>query len=831
MISGWLRRFGTIALVILLVMTSLTSASTTLNKIEKLTEEYIEDYVIEEEDDNYQDLLNKLRDSLKKYEYVPSEIIVKFKEESDYSSKKIIDGVAITGKKSVDILNKEYGVKSIEAVFNTTVHPSLSNIYVFEIQDALNIVHIAKKYNQIPEIEFAEPNYIYETCKIPNDPFFDKQWGLNQSSDFDIDAPEAWDIQNDSSNVTIAILDTGVDYNHLDLADNIWINEDEIPDNKKDDDKNGYIDDIRGYDFVHTTNPVAIGEDGLFRDNDPMDNAGHGTHCAGIAAADTNNGIGVAGVCWNAKIMPVRVGYKSSDDIGYIDSKAAALGLLYAANNGADVISMSYGGPIRSLLAILALNYAYDKGVVLVAAAGNQFSNKKHYPAAYKNVIAVAATDRNDYKAYFSNYGGWVDVAAPGVDIMSTILDNQYVNISGTSMACPMVAGLAGLILSKNDSLSPDQVKTILKYSVDRLYPLEFPIPRGRVNARKALMVGTGSATALITSPIHGEEVKDVVNIVGIAKGDGFHNYSVEIAKGAEIGTPIWNVINYSEQPIEDGILYSLDTTELNEGLYTIRLRAACKNEIYEDKSWIIVNNEINTFIVDNETGPEVDQTSIRWGIYDAANEDSVLVYNGTYEGNIRIYKSINLIGQNRNNTIISGYGDGDVVYVNANRVNISGFTIKNGWLDRGVYFYKVKKCVLYNNNITNNWIGVKLSYSKANTIQNNNIYNNTHFGILLTRRSNRNKIKHNNFMIPFPIWYIHAYFRNSYLNRWSGNYWDDWIGLKIDLLKFKPKRIPGRLLDIILDPKPHIIEDIFHQRLTIRANYDFRPAQEPFVI
>ena len=252
---------------------------------------------------------------------------------------------------------------------------------------------------------------------------------------------------------------------------------------------------------------------------------------------------------------------------------------------------------------------------------------------------------------------------------------------------------------------------------------------------------------------------------------------------------------------------------------------------IYEDTIWIIINNRVNTFKVDDNGGPGIDQTSIRWGIYDAGERDSVYVYNGTYKEDLRIYKSIKLIGQNKTTTIINGTGHGDVVYISANGANISGFTIQNSGIYRGVFFYKAKDNILYDNKISNNWIGIKLSYSRKNTIKNNIVIDNLWVGILLTRRSNRNKILYNNFFSPIPIFYINAFFRNSYFNRWRGNYWDDWIGLKINLMRWKPKRIPGRMFDFFPNLAPSIFEDIYHSKLTIRANFDLFPANEPYAI
>ena len=744
-----------------------------------------------------------------KEEYALGQIIVRFKEDIDISAKKVKNHVSV-GINSINFLNEKYQVKNIKRLSDER-DSFFENIYVFTFNDKIDINSVIEEYDNDENIEYAEPNYLYYTCDIPNDPSFDNQWALNQISDYDIDAPEAWDIQTGNSDVVIAVIDTGVDYTHSDLANNIWINKDEIPNNHRDDDLNGYVDDVYGWDFYND-------------DNDPMDDNGHGTHCSGIASAVTNNNIGIAGVSWNCKIMPI----KFLGESGNGTTEAGVKAIKYAANNGADVISMSWGGGLYSFSMETALAYANLRGAVLVAAAGNSNTDKKSYPAGYKNVIAVAATDKNDYRASFSNYGDWVDVAAPGVDILSSIPDDKYESYSGTSMACPHVSGLAGLIFSNNKDIDYKQVRTIIEYSVDRIDPYDLPMKRGRVNAKKAMLRGTGSSTAIITNPKHGSEVEDIIDITGSAKGEGFQYYTIEYTTGWETGNPSWVEITNSATAITNQNLCSLDTTKLNEGFYTIRLTVICSNGVYEDSIWIIVNNEKNTIYVDDDGGEGIDQTSIRRGIYDAGWGDSVYVYEGIYNEDVKIYKTIVLTGENLEKTIINGTGLGDVVFVNADNVVISGFTIQNSGTHRGVYFRYAKGNQLIGNKITDNWVGIKLSYSSGNTIKNNQIIDNLWIGLLLTRRCVGNKIIDNNFINSFPLFYIHAYFRNSYLTKWKGNYWDNWIGLKIRLLRWKPKRICGKIFDLFPRIYPEEMEEIFHGRITLRANYDWKPALEP---
>jgi len=331
----------------------------------------------------------------------------------------------------------------------------------------------------------------------PNDPFFIQQWALQNMGqtggkiDSDIDAVEAWDIEKGNSDIVIAIIDSGIDYNHPDLADNVWINEDEIPDNDVDDDQNGYVDDYMGYDFTDSDN-----------DPYPLDGNGHGTVMSGVAAAVTNNNVGIAGVAWNCKIMAVKI----ADDNWHADVINIAEGIRYAADNGAKVICMAFSA--RSSAIREAVNYAYGKGAFLCCAAGNYGNSIKQYPAAYDNVTAVAATDHNDQQMDYtydfngvrvvSSYGDWVDIASPGQEVYTTSptyhviacdtwgQELNYDIISGTTLATPILAGVAALVFSKTPNLSPDEVKDILCGSVDP-YDSEYYLGTGRVNAYKAL--------------------------------------------------------------------------------------------------------------------------------------------------------------------------------------------------------------------------------------------------------------------------------------------------------------------------------------------------------
>ncbi len=333
----------------------------------------------------------------------------------------------------------------------------------------------------------GENDFIVKIDITPSDPKYADQWGLEK-----IQAPQAWDKTTGSPSIVVAVIDTGVEYTHPDLENNIWHNPEEIADNKIDDDDNGYVDDTIGYDFVTISDSyVYAGEDAEPIDNDPMDLQGHGTHVAGIIAAEGNNGIGVSGVNWGCKVMPLRAGFKNSSGGGSLLNSDIVRAITYAADNGADVISMSFGSSYNSSSQRDAIEYAAQKGVVLVGASGNSGRTTKHYPAAYDDVISVGATTSSDSKASFSNYGDWVTISAPGSGIWSTYIGGRYTALSGTSMATPIVAGVAALVLSHSNSLSPTEVRNLMVNTADAVSVDYFtgkdPEIGGRINANAAI--------------------------------------------------------------------------------------------------------------------------------------------------------------------------------------------------------------------------------------------------------------------------------------------------------------------------------------------------------
>jgi len=400
--------------------------------------------------------------------FVGDEILIKFR---DGAKVRIAgsDNLLFNGEPSLNRIFEKYKVEKITHVFpwkqegqptkNVIINgtektlPMLTTIYRVRIADGQKISEMIRELEKDPAVEFAEPNYIvYSTDIHPDDPIYQAgaQWCLDT-----VFAPAAWNLTVSDTGQVIGIIDTGVDMDHPDLVENIWINWDEVPGNGIDDDDNGFIDDIHGWDFIN-------------QDSNPDDDNSHGTHVAGIAAATTNNNLGVAGVAWHARIMPVKMLQSS----GTGNSADFASAILYAYENGATVLNMSLGSYGESKTVLIALEYAYT-AAFLVAAAGNDFYNidlAPLFPACYSFVAGAESSGFNNELAYFSNFDpdGPVasaspelynyEVRTPGIAIYSTFPNGNYHALSGTSMSTPIVAGAAALLKSQFPGISHEQI-------------------------------------------------------------------------------------------------------------------------------------------------------------------------------------------------------------------------------------------------------------------------------------------------------------------------------------------------------------------------------------
>lgn len=382
--------------------------------------------------------------------FVPNEILIGLRSEvvQNLAGQKMTPGQV--GIASLDQLNQRYAVQQISSVFTQVdladpiaIQYGLAGVFKLTVPAGTDIFAMIAEYQRDPAIAYAEPNRIYRIADFPNDTDFNKQWALHNTGqtggnpDADIDAPEAWDIEKGKPAVLIAIVDTGVDYNHPELA-------------------GGRVRTDIDKDFINN-------------DDDAMDDHGHGTYCAGIAAANTNNTRGIAGVCRGCQILPVKV----LDSGGSGTAESVAQGIQYAAQAGARIISMSLGYASNcgcSQTVARVINYAFERGSLLIAASGNDSDKTRlSYPAASPRVMSVGASDHRDQEADFSNRSQALDIMAPGKDVYSLDHSGGYRTASGTSAAAPHVSGAAGLVWSARPTLTNVQIWWILYQSADDL--------------------------------------------------------------------------------------------------------------------------------------------------------------------------------------------------------------------------------------------------------------------------------------------------------------------------------------------------------------------------
>lgn len=418
-------------------------------------------------------------------------------------------------------------------------------------------------------VRYAEPDYIAYASGFPNDLNFGSLWGLHNTGqtggtvDADIDAPEAWEYHTGSRTVKVGIIDSGIDYKHPDLEANIWTNPREIAGNGIDDDHNGYIDDVRGWDFRNN-------------DNDPKDDNRHGTHCAGTIGALGGNGTGVVGVCWQVSMVPLK--FLGSNGSGATSDAVEAVS--YATSIGVTLTSNSWGGGPSSTALRDAINAADAAGILFVAAAGNSTSNNDSvpsFPASYAgaNIISVAATKSRDALASFSNYGAVsVDIAAPGDAIYSTVPGNSYTSLSGTSMATPHVAGACALLKAFRPELTGREIRDLILRTGDPLPALTGKVATGkRLNVRAALeeaadVVVGGEDKFVASGPQGGPFTPSVASYAISNFGDS--PATVTVAR-----TQPWLTLSATSVPVAVGGSATVTATvnasaaSLQEGVYT----------------------------------------------------------------------------------------------------------------------------------------------------------------------------------------------------------------------------------------------------------------------
>lgn len=452
----------------------------------------------------------------------------------------------------------------------TAALSKLNRTFTIDLPSGQSLNEALDALKALPEVENAEPAQLYRTTYVPNDPLYSSQWEHQLTN-----MEAAWDVERGEADVIVAIVDSGVDYLHEDLQSNMWTN----------------TDGSHGYDFINLNTQSWIdagyelieGEDYVGWDNDPMDFNGHGTHCAGIVAA-ADNEVGIVGVAPGTKIMALRAGFsirRGTQTYGSLPHSAIINSIIFAADNGADVINMSFGGGGYSESLKNAIDYAYSQGVVLVSSAGNEDYWVEGYPANYPGVISVASLGETGEKAYYSTYGSWVDIAAPGGDmlngrgILSTVpsvgtlsSSTGYRELQGTSMAGPYVAGAAALLLSHQPQLTQQEVENALIESGD-----EIVNPSGnKVYGLSSLNVNAlinytqfSTETVAISYPNARQLLNGIVEIEGDTDGA----YTLEIGAGKYPSS--WQSI--ASGGTTSGVLGQLDTSSYSDGIYSLRLR------------------------------------------------------------------------------------------------------------------------------------------------------------------------------------------------------------------------------------------------------------------
>lgn len=649
-------------------------------------------------------------------DYVVGEILLKLKPVA--SQKVSLDAVKMNNSK-LDSLARKFNVSKIDYVFKSARERNnlkLADFYRLRLSADRDIREVVAEFEKASEVVWAGPNYVAHADAVtPNDTDYSSQWHLNNTgqtggiADADIDAAEAWDIETGIATVVVGVVDSGVDTDHIDLVDNIWVNSNETASNGIDDDGNGYIDDGNGWDFIGdgnwcdvspeadpNPNPDGIDDDYCdytIPDGEIDGGTAHGTHVAGIIGAMSNNGQGVAGVAWGIKLMAVRV----LDDEGLGSYADIASGITYAAENGADVINLSLGGGSTDAALEAAVEDAYNGGAAVIAAVGNDavdLNTSPNYPSCYDNVLGVASTDYNDGASWFSNYGApCVDVSAPGGDVTSLggIYSTLYYNptysfnsyygpMSGTSMATPVVSGIAALLKSYNMVITPEQIYNTLETTADDI-GLGAAYGTGRVNANSALG-GTSEYTdttpptnPAITAYTSSAKTTQIEASTRAADATPYFALSGAADDSGIVGYYVYFGTSSSVDPASSGVYqtnayYSASGLSGSEKKYYLRVKAK------DTAGNIAATSASFTYLIDNQASAPIDlSTDIQNGGIIVSWED-----NDSHPAAYRVYRSKQSSGTyTKINT--STVSDPEFVDESVDSNDVAGAT----------YYYKVK--------------------------------------------------------------------------------------------------------------------------------------------
>ncbi|MFQ5583919.1 MAG: S8 family peptidase, partial [Calditrichia bacterium] len=451
----------------------------------------------------------------------------------------------------------------------------LSNIYIWQYEGEDTAQQVTSELRGIPAVVYAQKNRAFKISLSPNDADYAQQWYLPA-----IHAERAWDIEQGNPSVIVGVIDTGIDYNHEDLQRQLWVNSpedinqngrlDSLDVNGIDDDGNGYIDDVIGWDFTDAPNFPDRGD---FRDpdNDPMDefSTGHGTPIAGIISAAQNNRIGISGLAPGARIMALRAGTAS----GFLEEDDVAEAIIYAIDNGCRIVNMSFGDFTISYLLRDAIRYGESEGLIFVAASGNSGNTVLQYPAALDETIAVGATTRTDSLASFSTGGSKLNLVAPGQEIYSCQIGNSYGFNNGTSFSAPVVSGALALIWSFHPNFSPQEIKGALYAGCTDLGRAGWDISYGHglVNVFRSLQIIDQGFAEISHPGMNDGFAVDQLAITGTVFSPALYSFSLSYGTG-ETPREWFQIAEVTGQQVIEDTLAEWDISALPDTTYTIEL-------------------------------------------------------------------------------------------------------------------------------------------------------------------------------------------------------------------------------------------------------------------
>lgn len=581
---------------------------------------------------------SSFRENKEKKNYKENELLVKFKN-----------------------VNNILMIKPLEEKYELIIEKFSSNkvsVITFD-SNKHSLEEMLEKLNNDFYVEYAEPNYSVKVKGTPvEEPYYNSQWSLKNTitKGLDINIEPVWKTLTGSPKVIVGVIDSGVDYNHKDLKDNIWTNTIEIPNNGIDDDKNGYIDDYVGWDFVNG-------------DNSPEDDNGHGTHVSGIIAAE-NNGTGIVGVSPDVKVMALKAGDKE----GKIYTDSAIEAIEYGVKKGVKIFNLSYGGNDYSQSEYETMKNA---NALFICAAGNEISNNdliQHYPSNYNipNIITVASFDRMGKLSYFSNYGqNTVDIAAPGSDIYSTLPKNAYGFMGGTSMAAPHVSGVAALLLSYNPELTPLKIKSYILNGAGTLAALNDKVDGGRILDSEKVI---SQLTAANNIPVSGIDIN--TNAISLKMGQVSSFIATPKPQEATIKDVFWESSNNSIAKVDQngkviGVAPGTATIKVTtvDGGFSVSAKVTVTSDselISKNGKWYFYKNGI----------PQVGWQLIN-GVWHFFNTDGVMKTGWLYWGNKWYFLA-------NNGEMSTGWLslNGKWYYL-----EVTG-TMKIGWLNQGGTWY-----------------------------------------------------------------------------------------------------------------------------------------------